>query len=455
MNKEELKLKIKLIKKPRKNTSTNLKETEIQNDLKNNLFSRKKNKIIEKSYIKMKKKDIRYQILSITSSLHEYTKKSKKNFLLINELKSFSDYLYSELNKNLQKSQYFNKKTEEVFHDLVVEYQSKGYKIPNLSRSHNLFKKNPLLIENRNDVENYYQDDPSTKGHFINDISDYKEKNWIFLNKVNKQCNHAKSYYNTKRQNSSDKKDNLLFKFNSYHYDLKNIDFFEKKKINKLLDDIKKIKGLIEKEKERNKDILIFCYETKKKVNNFFNLRKNSETINLKNIFKNTLIKWGSKAITRFPGKHLTSKNLKFMTPSKKVPFISFNKKNDINNSKFNLTEVNKSIYNKCFTNKTRHTFKKIPSSEKINKDIKLYIEKYKKKNEKEILEGSNLDLLKKIEQMKIGIKKSDILKIHKKYFSYSKENENRINTLEELDNRIFKLDKKIVRNSIIKSFDD
>ena len=136
MDKDTLKIKIKLLKKPKKFTPINIKDINNQNDLKNYLFSSRKNRIIEKPKKTYNyKNDIRYQILSLSYSLNKYTNKSKKNLSLINDLKETNDYLISELSNNLQKSKYFNKKTEEIFNDLVVKYQNKGYKIPNLSQA--------------------------------------------------------------------------------------------------------------------------------------------------------------------------------------------------------------------------------------------------------------------------------------------------------------------------------
>jgi len=86
MDVDALKIKIKLIKKPQKYKPINLKEINIQNDLDNYLFTSRINKIIKKPPKNIKKKNINHQILSLTYSLNEYTKKSKKNLHLIKQL---------------------------------------------------------------------------------------------------------------------------------------------------------------------------------------------------------------------------------------------------------------------------------------------------------------------------------------------------------------------------------
>ena len=456
MDKDALKIKIKLIKKPKKFTPINLKEITIQNDLKNYLFSSRKNRTVEKPKKRYNhKNDIGYQILSLTYSLNEYTKKSKKNFSIINDLKETNDYFSSELNNNLQKSKYFNKKTEEVFHDLVVQYINKGYKIPNLNRTHNLFKKNPLLIENKKDVDIYYHEEPITKGNFILDINNFKEKNWLFLNKINKECNKVKTYYASKAVSLNQNIDDIE-EYNKLLYsELENMKDKEKNNIEKLKSDINNIKNLIQKEKEESKEKIIFSYGNKS------NRRKYSYALNSTNI--NNFL---NKNITRYKvEKTLTSKNLNFATPlkSNKLLPISFNKSGDFKkrkNSEFNLiTEIKKKKKKKTNFSpqkKLNHIKKlKIPGSEKINKDLKSYLEKYNKKYKDETLKSSNIDLLEKIEELKRKIKRKDFLNLHKKYFNISKKQNDKIKFFEMIENKVCNLDKNYIKQTTFKKFED
>ena len=466
MEEDPLKEKIKLIKKPKIYKPINLKDIDIQNDFKKyDLFTRKKNKTIGKPIKRYKKSDIRQQILSMTYSINNYTQKSKKNLSLINELKSFNDLLLSSLNDNLHKNKYFGRKTEEIFHNLVFQYQNKGYKIPNLSKTdNNLFKKNPLLIENKKDVDFYYQEDPSTKGELIKDIKSFKEKNWVYLNKVNKACHKAKTYYVSKTSNSNENRDKNKKKFKKFFFSKIKNNKLEKKNIIKILYYINKIKKLIEKEKNKNKGKIILSYESKNKDN----LRKNSESIRSKSIFNNALYNNAYKDINLLKTeKKLTTKNLNLLNLSnRKLSFISNNNKNNNiihkrKKSRFRLiTEIknNKNLSQMFYhLNKIINTEKKIriPGSEKLHKDIKSYLIKYRGKFDNQVLEESNADLLKIMGETRKNIRKKDIFSINKKHFSFSKEQENRIKFLEQIDKKVSNLDKLFIEKSVIKSFDD
>jgi len=237
----------------------------------------------------------------------------------------------------------------------------------------------------------------------------------------------------------------------------------ENKNIHNLLNDINTIKKLIKKEKK-----LILPYESKTNKNNWHK-RKNSESLKLSNI--STIYKKYNTSIKRLKieEKKLTSKNLKFVSPLKnKLSFISYNKNNyndNLNrkNSLFNLiTEVNnnnKKHYLKKMTysykKRSKTKTRKIPDSEKINKYIKPYMEKNKIRFNNEIKEDSNIDILKKIGEVKNKIKKKNILNIHKNYFSFSKKHQNKIKLIEQLDKKIYNLDKDLIQRTVIKTFED
>ena len=57
---------------------------------------------------------------------------------------------------NCRKGGYIFK--DETFRELIDEYKKKGYKIPNLTLQHNIFKMNPL-IENENGKNNRWFND--------------------------------------------------------------------------------------------------------------------------------------------------------------------------------------------------------------------------------------------------------------------------------------------------------
>ena len=193
----------------------NIKEIEIRNDPKNNLYSpehvKSKNKHSNNNKYTAKNKntndDLNSQISSLSCLIDKYTYSSKRNLYIIKTLKEENQHLINELNSHILKKSFFSKTTEQVFQDLIDLYKKKGYKIPNLTIEKNLFSKNPLLIESKQDVDDYYRNNIKKSGEYIVDIDKYNEKNWVFLNKINKQF--VKSYDFTKLLNSNNDIDNI------------------------------------------------------------------------------------------------------------------------------------------------------------------------------------------------------------------------------------------------------
>lgn len=429
------KVKTKLLKRSKIYEQINIKEINIKNDPTNNLFRGRKK--ANENFLKIvKKDDISNQISSLSHLLSDYTKTSKKNLKLISELKTENDFLLSELDNNLQKSVLFNKKTDEVFHDLIVQYSNKGYKIPNLDRSHNLFKRSPLLIENKEDVDVYYQNEPSTKGNFITDMNDFKEKNWVFLNKLNKECHKAKTFFSAKhlsmdsnRINSSDlKAQNNPFGERKINEDNNNI--------NNLLEEIDSLKKAIKKEEEKN---LILSYNSKYRPNKY---RKHSQSINYFNIFNNSnqrIIKKKMSLINNIPYKRKLSEfNL--------ITEVNKNKKKLINNNEISI------IYSDEKLNEPKRI--RIPGSEKLKKEIKLYFSKNDKKKLFGKLKKSNDDVLENLEDIKRAIKKKDILRLHNNYFNFSKAHNDKIKLNRQLEKKLCNLDKMFIQQTIGKSFE-
>ncbi len=427
-----------------------LKEKKNIQNIKNSSFflNPKKRAKITKLVKKFKSKDLKKHILSLSFLLSDYTKNTNNNLKLINGLKEENDLLISKLNNNLQKSSFFNKTTKETFQDLVTHYENKGYKIPNFTK--NVFKRIPLIMENKKDVDMYYKEDPSTKGEFIKDMNNFKEKNWTYLNKVNKDCKEAKSYFSLKNYNMYSSHD-LYFD----QHEIKNDQKKTKKEIRSLLSDIKKLKKTIENEEKEN---LILSYETKY-IQNLNNQRKFPQPIKVSNNLNKFIYKRNNNDI--YDNNISEMKNSKKMVIKLKKPFLSFNKTN--NNSKFDLltfTELKKknvSNNNISHSNKKDYQIKriKIPGSERLNKEIKIFIEKYKEKNKNEILKESNADLLEKIDGLQTKIRKSKCIKFHKDQFYYTKKYHSRIKYIEEIENKIFDLDKNYIRQSVAKSFED
>lgn len=238
-----------IVKKPRILAQINTKEIQLRNDPKNFLHSGSKSYSVRQRYLiskKIKKNDVKGQIDLLSDLINNYSSSSIKNLFLIQKLKDENDFLIEELNRNIKKNTLFSKTTKETFHELVNLYEKRGYRIPNLSLENNLFKKSPLLIESKQDVDDFYKTDRNTQGNFIEDLDHFPEKNWNFLKKLKKEVDFTGDKNLTKIEQSS------------HHY----VDYYSKKKAKKerkerdnLMKEIKIVKDLIkrqEKEKEES-----------------------------------------------------------------------------------------------------------------------------------------------------------------------------------------------------------
>lgn len=87
------------------------------------------------------------------TSKEDYVEIKEDNEQFLSQFKKFGN-----IKELLQKSNYNKQfpKVENTFEDLIKSYKSKGYKIPDLSVKHNLFKPSPLLLENKH-IEEYYR----------------------------------------------------------------------------------------------------------------------------------------------------------------------------------------------------------------------------------------------------------------------------------------------------------
>jgi hypothetical protein len=130
----------------------------------------------------------------MSNTIQSYSKKNNYNIELISKLKSENNMLIKQLNKNIvnKKNTELNQSIEKIFKDLIPIYKNRGYKIPDLTLKHNLFNRNPLIIETRKDVNRFYENHEVTKGDFIVDVENVNEKNFKYLKKVEKILFNAK-----------------------------------------------------------------------------------------------------------------------------------------------------------------------------------------------------------------------------------------------------------------------
>ncbi len=183
----DLKFKI-LLKKPEQYSYININS---------NLFLEEitKNKLSPKSHEKkISNHDIKGQINRMSNTIQSYSKKNNHNIDIVSQLKSENKMLIKQLNRNIvnNKNTTLNQSIEKIFKDLIPIYKSRGYKIPDLTLKHNLFNRNPLIIETRKDVDRFYENHEITKGDFIVDVENVNEKNFKYLKKVEKILFNAK-----------------------------------------------------------------------------------------------------------------------------------------------------------------------------------------------------------------------------------------------------------------------
>ena len=106
---------------------------------------------------------------------------------VFNEIKEENDNFASRFKQTEKIEEFTNskkpknlKKTDETFHDLIINYKNMGYKIPDLSTNHNLFKQSPLLLENHK-IEDYYR--------YFFKTNEIVDKSSNFLMKLNSNLN--------------------------------------------------------------------------------------------------------------------------------------------------------------------------------------------------------------------------------------------------------------------------
>ena len=240
-----------IIKRPQLLSQINTKEIQLRNDPKNFLHSGSRSFNSRQRYLeskKVKKGDIKGQINLLSDLINNYSSSSIKNLFLIKKLKDENDFLIDELNRNIKKNTLFNKTTKEIFSDIVNKYEQRGYKIPNLTIENNLFKKSPLLIENKKDVDEFYRTDINTQGNYILDLNEFPEKNWNFLKKLKREIDSkgTKDFFSSAEWIQ-------MNNLKDFHMNKKGLN--EQNEREKLKKDIKNIKLLIEKqEKEKDKN---------------------------------------------------------------------------------------------------------------------------------------------------------------------------------------------------------
>ena len=180
--------KISLIK-----SIKNILLNKIKHDKSYNSFIRKKTIFKNKQKILNNELDNNSDLYKTYSLLKEKKNKIKK------ENNSFKD-LYNITKKN------YKQNVQNIFFNIIKQYQNKNYNIPDLSINKNIFKQNPLLLKDE-DIEYYYLSYKFKKIEY-DTLQKYKNKHLLFLNKQNDILNHTKNIIQEK--NLMKNKDNKI-----------------------------------------------------------------------------------------------------------------------------------------------------------------------------------------------------------------------------------------------------
>ena len=299
-------------KKPIILSQINTREILLRNDPKNFLHSISKSFDIKHRHLlskKIKKSDIKGQIDLLSNLIDNYSSSSIKNLNLIRKLKDENDFLIDELNRNINKNTLFSKTTKETFHELVTQYEKRGYKIPNLTLERNLFKKSPLLIETKNDVDEFYKNDANTQGKFIENLDVFPEKNWNFLRKLKREVEKAGDINFSKDTGPNTMRKPNFIKERDFYSQQKALT--ERNEIKNIIKEIEDINLLIEKEeKEKYVNDDDFLTIIPKKDTAYNNTSK-SLSFNIKELFKKKLTNKNIKKKSSYSVKNIKTLEIK------------------------------------------------------------------------------------------------------------------------------------------------
>ena len=392
-------LKSPLLKKPEIYPYINMKTTIFFNNLTNSGLEKKYKKIInpysKKSKSVEKKYNISYQINELGKQLFDYTKKNLEAINKIQTINNGTKDMIKDLHNNIVKNRVIKNTTNEIFHDLILEYKNKGYKIPNLSLKNNLFKKNPLLIETKKDVEVFYDNCNEIKGDFITDIETVEEKNFVYLNKLKKiveiQKEKISSENNKLKQkaknNENEKIDKILEenrKEREKNYLIENLEKYK--------NDVKIIKNTIKNFENEEKEKKIIPKEQMNILNSplFKTLfhKKIKSLQEKKNKKKGTLFNTISTYISSNGGSSPTLKNFN------QILLTTIKKRSNKQNNKIEKQKQLNSLYNKLKSSEFYEL-------KKLNNNIENYFIKNNKKISFINLNNYPLEMSQSIKEMK------------------------------------------------------
>ena len=227
----------KIIMRSYKDIKNTYKHIDIEKEYKDNNYLYQTLKRTSKMKHNHKIKAYQYDLKNLLSIMY------KKLLFLDNPKVKIIREENDEFRKDYKSmSESFQKSIQVIFKDLIRKYSDRGYKVPNLSFQHNLFKINALIEDNNDKLELALKEDKKSKTPMK------ANKTMSYLRKLNNMLN----IFMTKDENNE-----------------KNTSKFSMPKARKSIiyvDDIKELQKSIEKLKELIENNPLFKLEQKKSI---------------------------------------------------------------------------------------------------------------------------------------------------------------------------------------------
>ena len=296
-------------------------------------------------------KDLKSILIKLKTKFNFTEEPSIKKLKLQNE-----EFITNYKKVTTKKIKYYQ---DETFRELIDEYKKKGYKIPNLTLQHNIFKMNPL-IENENEkIIDGLQTNFKTISHSEDINKNIASKSMFYLKKLRDLIEQKFIQFKLMRKNNNNDSinNNKIERISFIHFNKTNFNNMNNIKESKkqLLETIQKLLKLIEEEplidytkinynlnKKQNKTFKLFHIKNRRNSNQGKRLSRNIN--NIKNYFSKHLFtienpnpkKKNSSNVTRFTDIFSVFKNntksLNIISSNKKINQINLFEKNSDNN---------------------------------------------------------------------------------------------------------------------------
>ena len=326
------------------------------------LYSKEKNlfKVIKKTkklrlhapYID-EEKELKSTLLQLKTKFNFTEEPSIKNLKLQNE-----EFITNYKKINTKKIKYYQ---DETFRELIDEYKKKGYKIPNLTLQHNIFKMNPLIENENGKIIDGLMINFKTISHSEDKNKNLASKSIIYLRKIRDLIDQKFLQFKLMKKNnkndSINNNNNTIDKISFININKNNFNTMNNTKESKkeLLETIKKLLKLIEEEplidytkvnynlnKKQNKTFKLFHNKSRRNSNQGKRLSRNIN--NIKNFFSKHFfnienpnpIKKNSSNVIRFNDFFSSFKNniksVNFVPSNKKINQMNYYDGNSDNN---------------------------------------------------------------------------------------------------------------------------